>query len=116
LYELKLSPSCSWTCDEDPEEEPRLTIETSTKMQCHINMEINYLLQGLKEGLIERVEKQSERLGRSALYTKTSKISHLPPYLTCNFVRFYWKKETQTKAKILRVCSPPSRIPHLQGP
>ena len=54
------------------------------------------------------MEKNSQTLGRNAIYTKTSKINHLPSYLCIQFVRFYWKKESNVggtkagKAKILR--------------
>ncbi len=37
-----------------------------------------------------------------AWYTKTSKISRLPKYLTFNFVRFQWKAAEAIKAKILK--------------
>ena len=37
-----------------------------------------------------------------AVYTKTSKISRLPQYLTINFVRFQWKPVERVKAKILK--------------
>lgn len=42
------------------------------------------------------------------IYKKTSKINKLPSYLCINFVRFYWKKESNVggtkagRAKILR--------------
>ena len=65
--------------------------------------DVNYLYQGVREALKEEVEKQSEVLGRAALYRKTSKIARLPSYLTVNFVRFFWRRDTSKKAKILRV-------------
>jgi ubiquitin carboxyl-terminal hydrolase 14 len=52
----------------------------------------------------EEIEKLSPTLNRQAMYTKKSRISRLPSYLTINFVRFYWKASEQIKAKILRVC------------
>lgn len=51
----------------------------------------------------EKIEKNSETLGRTAVYTKTSMISRLPQYLTVGFVRFFWKQEAGVKAKIMRV-------------
>jgi len=47
-------------------------------------------------------------LQRNAVFKKTSKINKLPSYLCIQFVRFYWKKESNVggtkagKAKILR--------------
>jgi ubiquitin carboxyl-terminal hydrolase 14 len=54
------------------------------------------------------MEKFSEILQRNAVFKKTSKINKLPNYLCVQFVRFYWKKESNVggtkagKAKILR--------------
>jgi len=48
------------------------------------------------------LEKTSPVLGRSAVYMKESHIESLPLYLTVQFVRFFWKRESNQKAKILR--------------
>ena len=64
--------------------------------------QVNYLTEGLRLALRGQIEKQSSSLARSALYTKSSTISRLPAYLTVQFVRFYWKQSSQSKAKILR--------------
>lgn len=54
------------------------------------------------------MEKFSEALQRNAVFKKTSKVNKLPSYLCIQFVRFYWKKESNVggtkagKAKILR--------------
>jgi len=37
------------------------------------------------------------------MYTKKSKISRLPSYITINFIRFQWKQAEQIRAKILKV-------------
>ncbi|KAI7738415.1 hypothetical protein M8C21_021545, partial [Ambrosia artemisiifolia] len=54
-----------------------------------------------KEGLKSELEKASPSLGRSAVYLKDSHINGLPKYLTIQFVRFFWKRESNQKAKIL---------------
>lgn len=72
------------------------------KLNCHINVETNHLRDGLAAGLKEQIEKNSEVLGRNALYTKTSKIARLPKHLPIHFVRFDWRKDTNKKAKIMR--------------
>ncbi|KAI0600715.1 ubiquitin carboxyl-terminal hydrolase [Biscogniauxia sp. FL1348] len=72
------------------------------KLNCHIDGSTNHLRDGIVNGLSEKLEKKSEILDRDAVYTKTSKISRLPKYLTVHFVRFFWKRETQKKAKIMR--------------
>ena len=57
---------------------------------------------GILAALSEKIEKRSEILDRNAGWTKTSRVSRLPKYLVVHFVRFYWKRDTNKKAKILR--------------
>ena len=57
---------------------------------------------GLKSRLIETITKKSGLLGRDCLYTKTNKINRLPAYLTVQFVRFFYKENNATSAKILK--------------
>ncbi|KAK5093165.1 deubiquitinating enzyme [Exophiala xenobiotica] len=83
-------------------EEVKNSSEPFLKLNCHIDQSINHLSEGLKAGLTEQIEKRSEALGADAMYTKTSKISRLPKYLTVHFVRFFWRKDVQKKAKIMR--------------
>ncbi|PSS03300.1 ubiquitin carboxyl-terminal hydrolase-like protein [Coniella lustricola] len=121
------SPSVSWvdkymalqmtetlTCDESeaPEggEEPVVSNETYLKLNCHIDSSINHLRDGILSGLTEEITKNSAVLGRDAKYTKTSKISRLPKYLTVQFVRFFWRRDTQKKAKILRKVTFPKEL------
>ena len=61
------------------------------------------MLTDIATGLVEKIEKNSPTLNRSAVYEKRSRISRLPYYLTTNFVRFQWKATQNTKAKILKV-------------
>jgi ubiquitin carboxyl-terminal hydrolase 14 len=83
-------------------EQPTNSSENFLKLDCHIDKDINHLRDGIVAGLTEELEKKSEALGRDAKYTKTSRISRLPKYLTVHFVRFFWKRETGKKAKIMR--------------
>ncbi|KAJ7517249.1 hypothetical protein O6H91_21G015500 [Diphasiastrum complanatum] len=76
--------------------------ETVYSLKCHISSEVNHLYEGLKQGFKSELEKFSPALGRTVIHVKESLISHLPPYLTVQFVRFFWKKESKQKAKILR--------------
>lgn len=101
-------------CDE-PEakergEQPIESTESFLKLNCHIDAETNHLRDGILNGLKEKIEKRSEALGRDASYTKTSKISRLPVYLTVHFVRFFWRRDTQKKAKILRKVTFPKEL------
>lgn len=76
--------------------------EPFLKLNCHIDKDINHLRDGILASLTESIEKKSETLDRETTYTKRSKISRLPKYLTVHFVRFFWKRDVQKKAKIMR--------------
>ncbi|KAK6350345.1 deubiquitinating enzyme [Orbilia brochopaga] len=90
------------TCDEDPEEKPQEGEDTFIKLNCHITVTVNHLKDGILAGLTEKIEKRSDKLERDAIYTKTSKVSRLPKYLTCHLLRFFWKRDINKKAKIMR--------------
>lgn len=81
------------------------------KLPCHIDNNdnpIDSLQDGLKVTLEDQREKFSEVLQKNALFKTSSKVNKLPGYLCIQFVRFYWKKESNVggtkagKAKILR--------------
>jgi ubiquitin carboxyl-terminal hydrolase 14 len=100
-------------CDEPEgrtEAESVPTTETFLTLPCHISISINHLRDGLLAGLTEKIEKHSEVLGRDATYTSTLKIARLPKYLTVHFVRFYWKRDIQKKAKIMRKVTFPHEL------
>ncbi|KAL8466102.1 hypothetical protein ACS0TY_035277 [Phlomoides rotata] len=87
-------------CAESGEESTET--ESVYSLKCHISHEVNHLHEGLKHDLKSVLEKSSPALGRSAIYTKDSRINDLPRYLTIQFVRFFWKRKTNQKVKILR--------------
>jgi ubiquitin carboxyl-terminal hydrolase 14 len=91
-------------------EQPITTTEPFLKLNCHIGNQTAHLRDGLIEGLTEKIEKKSEVLGRDVTYTKTSRISRLPKYLTVHFVRFFWKRDVQKKAKIMRKVTFPQEL------
>ncbi|KAI1495806.1 ubiquitin carboxyl-terminal hydrolase [Biscogniauxia marginata] len=101
-------------CDEpaarEAGEQPIISKDSFLKLNCHIDGATNHLRDGIANGLSEKLEKRSEVLDRDAVYTKTSKISRLPKYLTVHFVRFFWKRETQKKAKIMRKVTFPHEL------
>lgn len=76
--------------------------EDGLKLACHINISTNFLRDGLLNGLKETIEKYNDTLQTNTEYQITRLITRLPKYLTVQFVRFYWKRETQKKSKILR--------------
>ncbi|KAK3337514.1 hypothetical protein B0T19DRAFT_379819 [Cercophora scortea] len=91
-------------------EEPTTSKDAFLKLNCHIDGHTNHLRDGIINGLTEKIEKKSELLDRDTTYTKTSKISRLPKYLTVHFVRFFWKREVQKKAKIMRKVTFPHEL------
>ncbi|KAI1164907.1 ubiquitin carboxyl-terminal hydrolase-like protein [Nemania serpens] len=106
--------SSELVCDEpaatEGGEKPIISKDGFLKLNCHIDGATNHLRDGIVNGLKEQLEKRSEVLDRDATYTKTSKISRLPKYLTVHFVRFFWKRETQKKAKIMRKVTFPHEL------
>lgn len=71
-------------------------------IKCNINSEVNHLSEGIKLALVADREKTSEALGRLAVWQGASKVARLPPYLTVQSMRFYYKAATQSRAKIMR--------------
>jgi ubiquitin carboxyl-terminal hydrolase 14 len=69
-------------CTEGPAEKPIETTEGFLSLKCHINVQTNFLRDGILAGLKENIEKNSITLGRDAVYEKTSRITRLPKYLT----------------------------------
>ena len=101
-------------CDEpgakEAGEEPIKGEDTFLKLDCHISSPINHLRDGILSGLEEKIEKRSPKLERDALYTKRSRIARLPKYLTVHFVRFFWKRDAQKKAKIMKKVTFPMEL------
>lgn len=76
--------------------------EDDTKLQCHISSQTNFLRNGLTESLHEKIEKNSSLTGQNSIYSLQKEIIKLPKYLTVQYVRFFWKKSSGKKSKILR--------------
>ncbi|KAJ6442233.1 ubiquitin C-terminal hydrolase [Purpureocillium lavendulum] len=104
----------SMECDEEEArnggEKAIVSKDRFYKLNCHIDGSTNHLRDGILAALSEKLEKKSEVLDRDATYTKKSKISRAPKYLTVHFVRFFWKRETQKKAKIMRKVTFPQEL------
>ncbi|TFY64553.1 hypothetical protein EVJ58_g2535 [Rhodofomes roseus] len=89
-------------CDEAPDEPPSISFEKALKVECNISITTNYMLQGIKDSLNQKIEKNSPTLGRDAQYTATSRLSRLPSYLTIHMVRFAWRTDIGKKTKVMR--------------
>ena len=66
--------------------------ENTMKLVCYIDIDTGELAQGLKSAMKENVELRSDLLGRNVNYEKTQLISRIPPYLSIQFMRFFWKQ------------------------
>ncbi|KAH6570441.1 hypothetical protein BASA62_004358 [Batrachochytrium salamandrivorans] len=90
-------------CTEASSEPSTTTAESFNKLRVNIGSGVStYLVSEIATSLVEKLEKNSPSLGRSAVYSKSSKITRLPQYLAINFVRFQWKAQERVKAKILK--------------
>lgn len=76
--------------------------ENDLKLQCHIDIKTNFLKNGLENSLIDNLTKFSSNLNKDCEYEIAKKITKLPTILTIQFVRFFWKRATNKKSKILR--------------
>jgi len=109
LFEIELESTLSNT--ESEAEPEKTTSEKVLKLSCHIdnnNNPINNIQDGFNISLSGEMEKFSEVLQRNSVFKKKSLVNKLPSYLCVQFVRFYWKKESNVggtkagRAKILR--------------
>jgi ubiquitin carboxyl-terminal hydrolase 14 len=98
LFELELD--CSLTCEETGEEWHGAS--QSMLLKCNIDQTVNHVSDGIRLGLTESREMTSPSLGRISPWNGMSRISRLPPWLTVQQMRFYYKADVQQKAKILR--------------
>jgi ubiquitin carboxyl-terminal hydrolase 14 len=91
-----------WKCDESEAEEVQKTTENFLQLSCFITTDVKYMHSGLREKLVEKVTKHSPVLNADAVYTKSSKISRLPAFLTIQMIRFFFKEKSSTNVKILK--------------
>ncbi|KAG0138468.1 hypothetical protein HOY82DRAFT_511881 [Tuber indicum] len=90
-------------CDEEPQDKPLTqSFHTFLNLNYQISSSSNHLRDGLLAGLSAVIPKYSPRLGRYASYTKTSRITRLPRYLTCLFVPVHRNRKINKRVK----CNP----------
>jgi len=95
----------------DTEAEPvRRQEEKFEKLRCFIDLETNYAHDGILKGLREVVELRSQIMGGNVQFQRTRRIIRLPRVLIVQFVRFFWRNDTQKKAKILRKVQFPIKL------
>ncbi|KAM9924835.1 hypothetical protein OXX59_004280 [Metschnikowia pulcherrima] len=84
--------------------------DIALKLNCYIDIKTNFLRDGILNGLKETIEKYNEGLQTNTEHELTKTITRLPKYLTVHFVRFFWRKDTKKKSKILRKVSFPFEL------
>jgi len=80
-------------------EPPVKSFDLHRKLVCNIQggsdgtaqTNISHLAEGIALSLNGSIEKRSEVLGRDAVWTRKQRIARVPPILTVQFGRFYWK-------------------------
>jgi len=80
-------------------EPPVKSFDLHRKLVCNIQggsdgtaqTNVSHLAEGIALSLNGTIEKRSEVLGRDAMWTRKQRIARLPPILTVQFGRFYWK-------------------------
>ena len=103
LFGLKMTETL--TCNDIPEEPPVTKQDLHRKLTCNIqgggiqadtvssanSTAVNYVGEGILLGLKGEIEKHSDIAGRDCQWTRTQRIQSLPPIVTVQFGRFYWK-------------------------
>lgn len=95
---------------EAPEEPASFSHEKVLKLECNITINTNFLMSGIRDSLDQQVEKNSPTLNRTVPYNVESRMSRLPQYLAIHMVRFYWRRDIQKKAKIMRKVKYPLQL------
>merc|ERR1712021_129192 len=101
LMRLKFKSTTKIT--EEGVDEPT-TVESSSELSlsCFINQDVKYLITGIKNKMVEEIEKNSPTLSRNAVYERTSRVTRLPKYVAINLIRFFYKTDKQCSAKVLK--------------
>lgn len=107
---LSVELTTTLQCAEASEEAPTITIERALKLECNITISTNFMVSGILDSLDQQIEKTSPNLGRIATYQRQSRLSRLPAYLVVHMVRFYWRRDVQKKAKIMRKVKYPLQL------
>lgn len=116
IFRFKMRTRFKNTASEEDEE---VKVEESYKLMCHMGTQlkpVDFLIQGIKLSLDEKVEKKSSETGVDSIYQKISEIDSLPSYLLVHLVRFEWKRSSEiarteaTRAKVCRKIEFPQNL------
>uniref|UniRef100_A0A7S4P7C5 ubiquitinyl hydrolase 1 n=1 Tax=Guillardia theta TaxID=55529 RepID=A0A7S4P7C5_GUITH len=76
--------------------------ETTMRLPLIIDAKTNTIHDSIQKTFSYEIQKHSTATGVDATYNVSTEITELPPYLFVHFVRFFWRNDTQKKAKICR--------------
>lgn len=97
MFHASFASPDSTSTPEAPDEAPTVREETFYNLTCNISASTNYLVNGLKDGFTQQIEKNSPTLGRNAIYNSVSTLNRLPNYLTVHLNRFYWRPDIRSE-------------------
>jgi len=100
LFEIELETQ-TW-CIESLDEEPTYDTQRVLRLSLPIDKSCTTLHDSLAKCLTGQLEKHSPTLNRTAVYNQSMEVSHLPPYVMMQYMRFYWRTDTNKKAKICK--------------
>lgn len=100
LFEIELETQTY--CFESMDEEPTYDTQRLLRLPLPIDKSTKTLHDALQQALEGTLEKFSPTLNRTAHYNTTMEISRLPPYILMQYMRFYWRTDTNKKAKICK--------------
>ncbi|GLC34027.1 hypothetical protein PLESTB_000830100 [Pleodorina starrii] len=74
----------------------------SYTLKVNIEDKTAHVSEGVAVGLREERERNSAELGRTVLFRGATTLTGLPPYLTLQMMRFFFRRDNGQKAKILK--------------
>ncbi|KAG2501327.1 hypothetical protein HYH03_001119 [Edaphochlamys debaryana] len=92
----RLALKCEETAEEFGEDGLSYTLKVN------IDEKTAHVSEGVANGLREERERTSASLGRTALFKGATVLTALPPYITLQMMRFFFRRDNQQKAKILK--------------
>lgn len=90
------------TTDTTKVEEPLISYDYWTKLRADVNTDLTDIQSGIKSALSEIITKKSPVTQINMEYERKNLILTLPKYLLVQLQRFQWKKETESRAKVIR--------------
>lgn len=102
FFEIENDVTIKCVEEEGRSEPEQKSVEKCSQLSCFLSQDVRYIQLGIKNKMIEEIEKHSTLLGRNARYEKASLITRLPAYLSVQIVRFYYKEREKVNAKILK--------------